>query len=68
MDAFLAGIDYARSFRATPADPALDPATVEACAKVAEDYEVTLDEDDPFGNLQIASALRAFGSGETKNK
>jgi hypothetical protein len=31
----------------------------EACAKVAENVEVTLDGDDPFGNLQIAAVIRA---------
>jgi hypothetical protein len=30
----------------------------ERCAKIAENCEVTLDGNDPFGNLQIAAAIR----------
>ncbi len=32
---------------------------MEAAAKIAEGVEVTLDADDPFGNHQIAAAIRA---------
>jgi hypothetical protein len=51
---------------AKPTDLALDPATVERCAQVAENFEVTLDEDDPFGNRQIAAGIRAliYGGGK----
>jgi hypothetical protein len=31
----------------------------EDAARIAENCEVTLDGDDPFGNLQIAAAIRA---------
>lgn len=52
--------------RATPADPALDPATVEACAKVADRYDgVNLPPPHSHASI-IAAAIRALASGEDR--